>query len=211
MVRPRGPVLLCAADLLDPLGVIGERLTGLIVLCIDVPSLIGVAGQPHARKRIVEAPIYGPVSRPVGGYLERLDHVDGAVEGLIDRPEEGGETALDAGLLDLGRPLGNQLVDFLVVDIPTATLSVFVQVGVEHLIGVRQCAYPLLKPALGHDGRHGLCAEAVAVHKPGLNLRPNPETVGLDLLIAVEGVYGAALERFSALLISLELDPVAVG
>ena len=65
VVGPGRPVSLPAADALDPLGVKGQRFAGLIVLVVDIPSPVWVAGQPQTGEGVVEAEIDGPPSGPI--------------------------------------------------------------------------------------------------------------------------------------------------
>ena len=71
MIRPGDAVAVGPADLLDPLSVVRQRLLGLVVLRVHVPSSVGIPGQPQAHERVVEAPIYGPVAVPVGWDVGR--------------------------------------------------------------------------------------------------------------------------------------------
>jgi len=80
VVGPGGSVALPPADLFDPLGMVGQRLAGLVVFVVDVPASIRVLGQPQADEGIVEAPVDGAPPGPIGGNLEGLDDVRVAVE-----------------------------------------------------------------------------------------------------------------------------------
>jgi len=108
-------------------------------------------------------------------------------------------------------PFGDHGLDLGIVDVAAPALAVVVQVGVEDGVGIRQRLDPLLKPWLVEDRCHGLGTEAALVEQPGLNLLPDAFGIALALLVTVEGVDRAALEDLAALLVRLELDPVAVS
>ena len=99
----------------------------------------------------------------------------------------------------------------MVVHVAAPGLLVVIQVGVEDTVRVGQALDAFFQPGLVNYWRHGLGRETVAVHQPCLNLGPNGLRVGLALFIPVEGVNGPSLEALAALLVGLELNPVAIG
>jgi len=211
VVGPGGSVALPPADLFDPLGMVGQRLAGLVVLMIDVPVSIRVLGQPQATERVVEPPVDGAPPGPIGGNFEGPQHVRVAVEQLVDGAQEGGKVAFDPRLLDLFRPFGDHGLDLDIRDVSASAFAVVVQIGVEDGVGIRESLDAILQPGLIQNRRHALGAEAALVEQTGLNLLPDPLRIALALLIAIECVDGPSLEDLAALLVGLELDPVAVA
>jgi len=62
VVGPYSTVFLATADLLDSLGVVGQRLSGLIVFGVNIPSAVRVPCKPQADKGVIEAPVNHPIA-----------------------------------------------------------------------------------------------------------------------------------------------------
>ena len=65
VVSPADAVAIRSAYLFDAFGVISQGFLGLEMFRADVPSRVGVPGQPQTHKRIIEAPVNGPEAIPV--------------------------------------------------------------------------------------------------------------------------------------------------